>query len=333
MNYRTYLKEHIHWFGLFLFITLTADIFLFTLKGSFYLALYISLSLFFAYFLGTYLDYRTTKDFLKELSDTEKALDQKYLLGEMDMEPATQEQKLTKEILREMGQSMTEQVSSHRRQNEEYREYIETWVHEVKIPISTARMIAENHGSMPLKKTGMEDEIDRIASCVEQALFYARSKAVEKDYVIGRVNLESVVKSTLVTHKRALIALHSSIDLNGLTPSAEVLSDSKWLSFILSQLINNSIKYRKEDVPLSLTFSAQVSDGRTVLSLTDNGIGICTSDLERVFEKGFTGYNGRAYKASTGFGLYLCKKLCDRLQHEISISSTQGEGCTVSIIF
>jgi signal transduction histidine kinase len=193
-------------------------------------------------------------------------------------------------------------------------------------------MICENHKDTPLRESGISDELDRIESNVEQALYYARSSYVEKDYFIKEVNAAELVRRAVAKRRRSLIAMRAKIEVN-IAEDTMICSDAKWLSFILGQLIDNSIKYAKEDERLILAFSLEEKEGRKVLQIKDNGMGIKSAELARVFEKGFTGSNGRAGRASTGIGLYLCRKLCLKLSHEMSITSEEGEGTSVRIQF
>ena len=333
MTYFKYLREHGLWLGISAFLILTINIFLFTIKGSFYLAIYVAVTVLSCTILGTYVDYRRQRNFLSEILNNIEEMDDKYLAGEVVGKPSSQEERLVELIIRRMENSMADKVADYRRQNEEYKEYIQAWVHEVKIPLATGKMILENHPEIPLKDSGMEDEIKRINSYVEQALFYARSEAVEKDYLIKKVNLSEIVKMNIVERKKSLISMGAQVDLENLDSSVEVLSDAKWLSFILGQLIDNSIKYSKPDIKLNLSFYTSVDEGKTCLNIQDNGIGIRTADIDRVFEKGFTGYNGRIGKQSTGIGLYLCRKLCLRLEHDIEVSSRSEEGTLITIKF
>jgi signal transduction histidine kinase len=175
-------------------------------------------------------------------------------------------------------------------------------------------------------------ELDRIEAHVEQALYYARSMAVEKDYSIKLVNLDQLVKSAVKKHSRALIE-------NGIMPRFEglegsVYTDPKWLDFIIGQIISNSIKYRRpasEDFTPEIAFvserrGAGFEADKVLLHISDNGIGIPATDVRRVFDKGFTGENGRRFAKSTGIGLYLCKTLCEKMKLKLSIiSAVAGE--------
>ena len=333
MKFSKYIFEHKLWIAIAAFLIVTIDIFLLTLHGSVYLMLYVAGAVIFGLGLGLYVDYDRRKKYLNEIRENAAKMDEKYLVADLLSKAETSEEELVDEILRSMEQSMADRVADYRRRSEEYKEYIETWVHEVKIPISTARMIIENHKHDTVAESGLVDEVERISTYVEQALFYARSEAVEKDYYVKSLNLTEVVGSALSARKRSLIAMRASIDLSGLEDAPEVLSDGKWLSFIVGQIIDNSIKYAKSEETLALSFKVLNVDGKTGLSITDNGIGMKEEETDRAFEKGFTGSNGRIGKASTGIGLYLCKKLCLRLQHDIELSSKAGVGTTVTIVF
>ena len=333
MKFGRYILDHKMWLGIGAFLILTINIFLMTLKSSGYLMLYVTVAVGLGVILGMYLDYVRIRRFLMEIRQNVDEIDEKYLVADLLAKPEISEEEIICDILKTMELSMAGRVSDYRRRSEEYKEYVETWVHEVKIPISTARMIIENHRSDSVEESGIVDEVERISTYVEQALFYARSEAVEKDYYVKSLNLSEVVGSALTARKKSLISMKASIDMTGLEDATEVLSDGKWLTFILGQIIDNSIKYAKADEKLSLTFFVREDEGRRSLVIKDNGIGMKEEEIDRAFEKGFTGTNGRIGKASTGIGLYLCKKLCLRLGHDINLESKLGEGTSVIITF
>lgn len=333
MKFGRYILDHKVWLGIGAFLILTINIFLMTLKSSGYLMLYVTAAVGLGVILGMYLDYARIRRFLMEIRQNVDEIDEKYLVADLLAKPEISEEEIICDILKTMELSMAGRVSDYRRRSEEYKEYVETWVHEVKIPISTARMIIENHRSDSVEESGIMDEVERISTYVEQALFYARSEAVEKDYYVKSLNLSEVVGSALTARKKSLISMKASIDMTGLEDAPGVLSDGKWLTFILGQIIDNSIKYAKADEKLSLIFFVREDEGRRSLVIKDNGIGMKEEEIDRAFEKGFTGTNGRIGKASTGIGLYLCKKLCLRLGHDINLESKLGEGTSVIITF
>lgn len=333
MKFGRYILDHKVWLGIGAFLILTINIFLMTLKSSGYLMLYVTVAVGLGVILGMYLDYARIRRFLMEIRQNVDEIDEKYLVADLLAKPEISEEEIICDILKTMELSMAGRVSDYRRRSEEYKEYVETWVHEVKIPISTARMIIENHRSDSVEESGIVDEVERISTYVEQALFYARSEAVEKDYYVKSLNLSEVVGSALTARKKSLISMKASIDMTGLEDAPGILSDGKWLTFILGQIIDNSIKYAKADEKLSLTFFVREDEGRRSLVIKDNGIGMKEEEIDRAFEKGFTGTNGRIGKASTGIGLYLCKKLCLRLGHDINLESKPGEGTSIIITF
>ena len=256
------------------------------------------------------------------------ALEEKYLFSEVMAEPGFPEGEFLFSTAQAMGASMAEAVGDARRDMGEYREYIETWIHEVKTPIAAARLSLENHPG-PLADS-VENSLFQIEGYVEQALFYARSGAVDRDYAVRALPLSQAVSAALRRYARPLIEAGFRVELEAL--DAVVCSDGKWVEFILGQLISNSLKYRS--AAPKLTFSQAVKRDGVVLSLLDNGPGIPPEDLPRVFDKGFTGANGRLLSTrSTGLGLYLCKKLCARLGLGLSLSCPPGGGTLAALTF
>ena len=225
---------------------------------------------------------------------------------------------------------MSENVNKYKYMTEDYKEYIELWIHEIKTPIATSKMIIENNKNEVTKS--IDEELDKIENYIEQALFYARSSTVEKDYYIRKTNLQDIVNESIKKNKNILIAEKISLNIHELDMT--VNTDSKWLIFILNQIIQNSVKYRKKGEPSQIEISAKQGKENIILYIKDNGIGIKKGEITKVFEKGFTGTNGReTNKKSTGIGLYLCKKLCDKLGAAIELNSVQNEGTEVRIVF
>ena len=231
--------------------------------------------------------------------------------------------------MQEAGKSMLENVNSYKNLQEDYKESIELWIHEVKIPIAASKMIIENNKTNVTKS--IEEELDKVENYTEQALFYARSNAVEKDYVITKTNPKEIVNGAILKNKTTLLNEKIALDLKNL--EQEVYTDSKWATFIVNQIIQNSIKYSKKD-DKKIEIYAEPKSDKVILYIKDNGIGIKKGEITRVFEKGFTGENGRLIgKKSTGIGLYLCKKLCDKLGLGIELNSERDKGTEVRIIF
>lgn len=290
--------------------------------------------LIFGWLFVSWVEFSKTKRYFDEMTTCMELLDQKYLIAEMLKKGGRQEEKLNRQLFCEAGKSMTEQVNVYKFSGEEYKEYIELWIHEVKLPIAAAKMIVENHRGPVMED--MEEELNRIEAYTEQALFYARSRHVEKDYLIRELVLSEVVNLVVIHNKKMLIRKKARMKLHDL--DVRVFSDSKWLLFIFNQIFSNSMKYADKE-PLELELYAEEGSEQVCLRIRDNGMGISSADLGRVFEKGFTGSNGRenhmGYRKNqaTGIGLYLCRELCRKLGHGISIESREGIGTEVCITF
>ncbi len=191
-------------------------------------------------------------------------------------------------------------------------------------------MIVENNKSQVTKS--IDEELDKIENYIEQALYYARINTVNKDYYIKKNNLEDIVNECIKKNRKVLIGEKIFIDTHDL--KIFVNTDSKWIVFILNQIVQNSIKYRKQKEQSKIEIYGVKGKENVVLYIEDNGVGIKKGEITRVFEKGFTGTNGRMLnKKSTGIGLYLCKKLCDKLGIAIELNSIQNEGTKVKLVF
>ncbi|MCR4956700.1 MAG: sensor histidine kinase [Lachnospiraceae bacterium] len=273
-------------------------------------------------------DYTRKREFYDKLQRNLEELDQKYLLCEMIKEPRFYEGKVLYEALRESDKSMMEQVAAGRKKSQEFREYIELWVHEIKIPLAGIRLMCHNNS---ITKDKMIYQLRMMDEHVENVLFYARSENAGKDYLIQEVELKKIFGNVALKNKESLQLLDATIETRGLDKT--VMTDGKWLEFILNQLMSNSMKYRAENEGLHLEIVGEETKEGVKLSFTDNGLGIPEGDLQRVFEKTFTGENGRKGRTSTGMGLYIVKSLCDRLGHGIGIFSKQGEYTRVEILF
>ena len=274
------------------------------------------------------IDFIRKKKFYDNVMHNLETLDKKYLLHELLDPPHFAEGDILCEVLYQCNKSMADEVSVYRNHSKEYREYIETWVHEIKTPIASASLVYENNKTPATQS--MYEEILNIENFVEQSLYYARSNYVEKDYAIKSCNLKDMVATTLKQHSKQLIENKTAIEMKQL--DVTVFTDSKWVQFILGQLVLNAIKYQSKR-PLRLTFTAEKEAQHVSLLIQDNGSGIAEQDIGRVFEQGFTGENGGNFAKSTGMGLFICKKLCGKLGLSISLDSVLGQGTTVTITF
>lgn len=270
--------------------------------------------------------YRLRKSRLEHLLALTEQLEERYLLPEVMEKPERADDLVYYQILKRTGKSMLEHISRIKRERLEYKEYIEKWIHEIKTPITAIGLLCENNRS-PLTQE-MMIELERINRFTEQALYYARSEQTEKDYSVREIHLPDVIHQAIADNKHLLLQNHVKINLE--EAGDNVYSDDKWIRFILNQLIVNSVKYGTAN-PV-ITFRITQNNGDVILSIQDNGIGISSSDLPRIFEKGFTGENGRSRNQSTGMGLYLCKRLCDKLGISILADSNQN-GTTIQLVF
>ena len=221
---------------------------------------------------------------------------------------------------------MLEQIGEIRRERQEYKEYIEQWIHEIKTPITAMKLLCENHRTDWTKELLME--LEKTNRFTEQALYYARSEHTEKDYSVRKMALIQVVHQAIADNKYLLLQSGMHLEVEEIQDT--VYSDDKWVRFILNQLIANAVKYRTGQ-PI-LRFSTHRQQDQVVLVVEDNGIGISATDLPRIFEKGFTGQNGRNVQQSTGIGLYLCKRLCEKLGIGITAESSEN-GASISLAF
>lgn len=224
---------------------------------------------------------------------------------------------IVEELLRIYKQDQT----SWQMQRSESIDYYTTWVHQIKTPIAVMRMILQDEDTEEHRE--LLAELFRVEQYVEMVLCYFRLDSASSDFVFQQYPLDSIIKQTV--RKYASQFVRKRIRLRYEATDAVVLTDEKWLGFILEQLLSNAIKYTE-----SGTVTITVDD-KNCLSVSDTGIGIAAEDLPRIFDKGFTGYNGRANKKSTGLGLYLCKQAANKLSHSIAVQSQIGKGTTVTL--
>ncbi|MCI8977108.1 MAG: HAMP domain-containing histidine kinase [Lachnospiraceae bacterium] len=277
-------------------------------------------------------DYRKCQRRLKELNAVMDGLNEKYLFGECAPPPKDAFERALFALFRRSGKSMIETVSDARAAGREYREYVESWVHEIKTPITATTLICRNMGGE--NKDKLLRELGQIEAHVERALFYARAESPEKDCLIRQCSLHQIVSDAIKNHQTLLIGQGVRIETEGFESRESeypVYTDAKWASFIIGQILQNAARYHGEEPVISLT--AMTLGKQVRLSIKDNGIGIPAHELPRVFDRGFTGKNGRARGGSTGMGLYLCRRLTAFLQMDLKITSTEGMGTEVSLTF
>lgn len=273
-------------------------------------------------------EYIKYKKYYDDINSILEKLDKRYLLPEMLKEASFIQGEKLNCILKEISRDMHENVKYYKDLQADYREYIETWVHEIKTPIASTKLIIENNQNEVTNK--IDFQLDRIEGFVEQVLYYSRSNNVYKDYIIKKIDLDNVVRNVVKRNYRDFI--HKKIKLDIKNTNEIVYTDGKWAEFIINQIIGNSIKYLSNKEAIINIYSVKKANS-VMLIIDDNGVGIIDKDINRVFEKGFTGDNGRRFSKSTGMGLYLCEKLCSKLGLKISIDSEVSKGTKVTIIF
>lgn len=323
-----YFKSHLIFIGIHILILIFTSALLKSLRVENYAIIFIVILNFIGSIIFYIYDYFNKNKYYSELLYNLKALDKKYLISDIIEEANFLDGKILYKVIKETNKSMTDEIASLNIKSEEYKEYIEMWVHEVKTPIAVCKLISENNESEVMDS--INEEVEKIENYIEQALFYARSNEVEKDYIIKKMNIKSSVNKVIKRNMNSLLNNNIKINLDNI--DQEVYSDSKWLEFILNQIIINSIKYMKKE-NRELKIYCYKNEENISLSIWDNGIGMSEKDLAKAFEKGYTGDNGRKFIKSTGIGLYLCNKLCIKLGLGIKLDSKEGIGTKVSIIF
>ena len=246
-------------------------------------------------------------------------------------------------LLENQSIARSESESSAAIRQSQMRDYYSMWVHQIKTPISAMKLLLEvereelgqlicdDEQSQYLLSDNMdsfEDELFRIEEYVSMALQYQRVSSTENDFVLEKVSVDGVIRDTIKKYAKIMIRRHIGINYSG--TGQEVYTDGKWLAFMLEQILSNAIKYTPQGF---VTIETAEEKDRFFITIKDTGIGIKAEDLPRVFEKGYTGYNGHADKKATGIGLYLCRQMADKLGHTIRMESEIGKGTKVWIGF
>ena len=293
--------------------------------------LFVILALIFA--LEQAIDFMKCRARLDELESIMAGLDKKYLFAECVPRAQNAYERKLLELFRRAGRHMVQAVSDAEAAQREYREYIESWVHEIKTPITAAGLICRGADSEVRRK--LSPELAQIEAHVERALFYARAESPEKDFIVRQTDLAEITAQALNQHRTILMQNGVRLETDSLNQM--IYTDGKWTAFIIGQLLQNAVRYRSEH-PM-VTLCAEQIGQQVRLVVQDNGIGIPVHELPRVFDRGFTGSNGRGRSgqspagSSTGMGLYLCRKLAGCLQIDLQIASEVGTGTTVSLTF
>lgn len=247
------------------------------------------------------------------------------LMQSEDSEPLSLEAEAYRDTLEETGITHIRALNEVHSKQKEYYDFIISWFHEVKTPISVLRLMQQTE----VDPQSLNEELSRIEHYVDQALYYAKLDSFNQDYDIVNCDLEPLMKEVIKAHSKVFISKRIRVQLE--LPHTVVQSDSKWLLFIINQIITNSLQYTGEHGVIMVQTAATPDE--KLLILHDNGIGIEAKDLPRIFNRGFTGMNGRTHAKSTGMGLYLAQELSKKLGHYITCESEAGSGTTFTIHF
>lgn len=282
-------------------------------------------------FTGIYIlaEYLGKKDLYKEIEDIIES--DKPNLIKFQSKFSNNELKLFIKLFKHLQENNKANIENLYDEKKEYEDFIVSWVHEIKLPIATSKLILSNNSvnTNEYLVDKIEDEIMKIDNYVEQVLYYSRIDTFSNDYFIEEIEVSKFIKG--IIKKYAKIFINKKIKVKVFESKEYIHSDIKWISYIVEQIIYNSLKYTNENGCISIDFEEDNLEKRLIIK--DNGIGIASQDINRVFDKGFTGSIGRKYYKSTGMGLYLSNKMAKKLGHDILIKSKEGYYTKVSIIF
>lgn len=329
MKLSKYLRSNYLIILLFIVIISIINLMLVSFKVENQAIMGINLTAILGFIIYVVYDFGRRKKFYNKFLNDLDLLDKKYLITEMIEKPNFYDGEILHDALYEIDKSMAEKIKEYSLSIQDFKEYIEMWIHEVKLPLSSINLMIHNNKELSDKK--IVEQLKRIDDDVEQVLYYVRSENAEKDYLIKETELNKVIGNVAMKNKDIL--LENKIDFIVDVEDKKVLTDSKWLEFIVNQIVSNSIKYIRSGVKHFIKIIAEENNKNIILKIYDNGIGIEKSDISKVFDKTFTGSNGRKIETSTGMGLYIAKQLCKKLGHKITIDSKENEYTEVSILF
>lgn len=315
MNIAEYLKDKILEIFIIILTIVASFMFMNAIDINIYSIVFIEMMFIISFLLTVILDFYKKKRYFDEFLRTFIELDEKSYITEIVERPNFAEGRILYDLLKQNSKYVNDRIASYNHKFKDYREYIETWVHEVKSPIATSKLLIENNKN--IVTLSIEEEIDKIDDYIEQVLYVAKIGSVEKDYHVKKLYLKSLVMNSIKVKSKEFITKEIKPILGNL--DFYILSDSKWVEFIIGQIISNSIKYRS--INPQIEFYSEKINNKISLYIKDNGIGISSNDLPKIFEKGYTGSNGRDHSSSTGIGLYICKELCEKLEVDIYVVS------------
>lgn len=319
MKFRDYLSAKTITLSFLCIGALLAGVFLAFAEVS--ISLIAVMELFFLFLTGSWLlvGFVMERRNIRGLQKLEKELDDKYLLGEILPPPSGYLEQQYYRMFKTISRSAVGLVEETRREKEEYCDYVESWIHEIKTPLTACSLILDNDGDV----RKLRRELKRADNLTENILYYARLRSAEKDTKIKILQAAAVIEEAVKSQMELLIASKISVETEG---SFTVCTDDKSLCFILKQLLINSAKYCP-----GCHVNITAVDGKIIFE--DDGIGIPSHEIRRVTERGFTGSNGRHFGRSTGMGLYIANELCKRLDVELQVESEEEKYTRITLLF
>ena len=316
---KSYLKKNIKIYILFVVFIAIFFIMFYLYNLPLEALIYTGSFCFLAALVASFSDFVNYRESYKKLKFLEK-----NILNDLEDLPKSLDIRIDyyHKIREKLYEELESETQKNKQKNTDMVDYYSMWVHQIKTPIAAMNFLLDNE---EVDQKNLQQELFKIERYVEMVLTYIRLDSISSDYVITKINLEEVVKDSV--KKYATIFINKKIKLNYVSHETMVISDKKWLSFAFEQILGNSVKYSSSGGEITI----ETCENKLVIE--DNGMGIKEEDLPRIFEKGFTGFNGRYEKKSSGLGLYLCKKTLDKLGHHIEISSKVGEGTRIEITF
>ena len=316
---KSYLKKNIKVYILFVVFIAIFFIMFYLYNLPLEALIYTGSFCFLAALVASFSDFVNYRESYKKLKFLEK-----NILNDLEDLPKSLDIRIDyyHKIIEKLYEELEKLTQENRQKNTDMVDYYSMWVHQIKTPIAAMNFLLDNE---EVDRKILQQELFKIERYVEMVLTYIRLDSISSDYVITKINLDEVVKDSV--KKYATIFINKKIKLNYVSHETMVISDKKWLSFAFEQILGNSVKYSSAGGEITI----ETCENKLVIE--DNGMGIKEEDLPRIFEKGFTGFNGRYEKKSSGLGLYLCKKTLDKLGHHIEISSKVGEGTRIEITF
>ena len=316
---KSYLKKNIKVYILFVVFIAIFFIMFYLYNLPLEALIYTGSFCFLASVIASFSDFVNYRESYKKLKFLEK-----NILNDLEDLPKSLDIRIDyyHKIIEKLYEELEKLTQENRQKNTDMVDYYSMWVHQIKTPIAAMNFLLDNE---EVDQKILQQELFKIERYVEMVLTYIRLDSISSDYVITKINFDEVVKDSV--KKYATIFINKKIKLNYVSHETMVISDKKWLSFAFEQILGNSVKYTSTGGEITI----ETCENKLIIE--DNGMGIKEEDLPRIFEKGFTGFNGRYEKKSSGLGLYLCKKTLDKLGHHIEISSKVGEGTRIEIIF